>query len=408
MVDAKSILDNIVRGAQSSGGGQPGSGGGLADILGDILKGAGSGQASSGGGGGLGDILGEIGKSLTQPSNQASPQSSAGTQSAGTTTPGGGLDLGKRLDDILAGVQRNLGQSGTSPSANVSPGAPPANDGQFNAGDILNQIKERLGQTGGSLTDGTSITDVLGKALAQATQGVREGAQSVNEQTGLGDALGRAVGSPQADELLRKLKDAIAQNPFAAGAAAGGLGGLVLGTKTGRSLASSAAKIGALAMIGGLAYKAVQNYQQGKPLITGSSSEATPAPAPAGSGYEPAAQSNDAATHYIQAMIAAAASDGRVDDAEYAAIVGSLKQAGHDGDAEAFIAQELNNPKSAEELARLVGSREEAVQVYTAARIAVADKAGAEQAFLQKLASALGLDPNLTRHIDATAQAAAA
>ena len=49
----------------------------------------------------------------------------------------------------------------------------------------------------------------------------------------------------------------------------GGLGGLVLGTKAGRAMAGSAIKLGALALIGGLAYQAIQNYQQGKPALTG-------------------------------------------------------------------------------------------------------------------------------------------
>ena len=44
-------------------------------------------------------------------------------------------------------------------------------------------------------------------------------------------------------------------------------------------------KIGALALIGGLAYKAVQNYQQGKPLI-GPGQNLGLTEAPSGSGFE--------------------------------------------------------------------------------------------------------------------------
>jgi uncharacterized membrane protein YebE (DUF533 family) len=157
-------------------------------------------------------------------------------------------------------------------------------------------------------------------------------------------------------------------------------------------------------MIGGLAYKAMQNYQAGKPLITGAT---TPVPPPVGSGFEPAAVTNDAATHYIQAMIAAAAADGRIDADEHEKLVSGLTQAGLGGEAEAFLAKELNSPRSIQELAASVKSPQEALQLYTAARIAVADNSPAEKQFLAGLATALGIDPQLAAHLDATAQAAA-
>ena len=49
-------------------------------------------------------------------------------------------------------------------------------------------------------------------------------------------------------------------NPLAAGA----LAAVLLGTGTGRAVTGSALKLGGLAAIGGLAYKAYQNYQAGK------------------------------------------------------------------------------------------------------------------------------------------------
>jgi uncharacterized membrane protein YebE (DUF533 family) len=364
MFDAKSILENIVRGAAPAGSPQQ-SGGSLGDILNDILKSTGSAPSGPGtptaNNGSLGDILNQIGKSLSQAQAQAPAK------------------------------------------AQPSPGQAPASSGP-DLGDVLAQIKDKLGQAGGSVTDAGSIGDILGKVFGQALQGVKEGSSRLGEASGANDALGRLAEDPQAAQVLGKLKDLIQNNPYATGAAAGGLGGLVLGTRAGRSVAASAVRLGALAMIGGLAYKALQNYQGGKPLITGTASAEPP---PAGSGFEPAAVTNEAAVHYIQAMIAAAFADGRIDSGEQDKIMGSLKQAGLDGEAEEFLAKELNGPQSVQDLARSVKSPQEGIQLYTAARIAVADDSPAEQQFLSALATALRLDPKLVAHIDATAQAAA-
>ena len=335
MFDAKSILENIMRGAANPGAGA-------------------SAQT-----GGFGEILGQISRTLAQ-----------GQQRTAT------------------GVQAGTG----------------AAEGHAELSDVLAQLKDRLGQAGGAVTDGGSIADVLGKILSQSTQGVREGSARIGEATGANDVFSRIAADPQAAEIVGKLKEFVQNNPYAAGAAAGGLGGLMLGTGAGRSLAASAARLGALAMIGGLAYKAVQNYQAGRPLVTGAASTEAP---PVGSGFEASAVSNGAAIHYIQAMIAAAHADGRIDVQEHDRIIGSLKQAGLDHDAEAFFAKELDTPTSVEELASSIKSPQEAIQLYTAARIAVADNSPAEKAFLASLASALKLEPELTAHIDATAAAAA-
>lgn len=398
MFDAKSILENIVRGAAPQNQG-PQGGGGFGDILGQILGGQ-QGRGGASGGGGLGDILSEIGK-MTNPQGGAS-----GTPQSAPTTGGGGLA------DILAEVQRQLGGQQGGASVPNAGGATPrsatetprADSGGAGGGlgDIFGQIKDKLGQPGG-ITNGGSIADMLGQVLTQATAGAKEGATRIGEATGAKDALGRATGGQTPEQILEKLKQFVRDNPWAATGAAAGAGGAILGTKTGRAVAGGAARIGALALIGGLAYKAFQNYQAGKPLITG----VVPAEAaPTGSGFEPAAVTNESAALYIRAMIAAAAADGRIDDAEQAKIIGGLKQAGVDAEAEEFLANELNNPASVEDLANAVSSPEEAVQVYTAARIAIEPDNNGEQQFLARLASALGVDQKLAAHIDATARSA--
>ncbi|MFN0022969.1 MAG: tellurite resistance TerB family protein [Parvularculaceae bacterium] len=369
MFDAKSILESLVRGAAQPAPSQGQSGGGLADILGQILGGA-----------------------QNQGASRGQPQ--------------GGGGLGGGLGDLLGELERSIQGKGAQRSAVEAPNAPSGGGLE----DILGQLKDQLGKAGGAIQGGSGgqggggLMDVLGQVLAQATQGVKEGAGKIDSRTGASDAFGKATGQNPAD-LLKQLQDLVRDNPLAAGGAMGGLGGLVLGTKTGRSIAGSAARIGALALIGGLAYKAFQNYQTGKPLITG----AAPAEsAPQGSGFEPAAVTNDAAQLYIRAMIAAAAADGRIDDAEQAKVIGGLKQAGLDAEAEEFLANALNNPVSPQDLAGAVSSPEEAIQVYTAARMVIEPDTRGEQQFLSSLATALGIDKKLAAHIDAATRSAAA
>jgi uncharacterized membrane protein YebE (DUF533 family) len=353
MFDAKALLEQIAGAAQrpASGpgaAGAPGEGGGLADLLNQIAS-AGQGASQPGAaGGGIGDLLRNV---------------------IGNAGQGGGGGAGGGLDQIL---------------------------GQF---------KDQAGKLG--VGSGADILDTLGKVLGQATEGVKEGAGRVGEATGAREALTKAAGGRTPEELIAQVKDLIANNQLGAGAVLGGLGGLLLGTRTGRGVASSAIKVGALALIGGLAYKAYQNHQAGKPLITGPQNAATSA-APAGSGFEPAAISNDGAIHIIRAMIAAAAADGRIDDTEYARIVSSLGGGATDPEAKAFLEKELRAPSTAAEIAASVSTPAEALQVYTAARIAIDGDNASETGFLAELAAALGIDADLAAQVDATARSTGA
>ena len=75
---------------------------------------------------------------------------------------------------------------------------------------------------------------------------------------------------------------------FAGGLAGGALANALSGKKT-RKVAGSALQLGGMALVGGLAYKAWQNYQQGSGAVTGTGF-AIP---PEGSAFLPA--SNDTA-----------------------------------------------------------------------------------------------------------------
>ena len=261
-----------------------------------------------------------------------------------------------------------------------------------------------LGGLAGQVQRSGGLGGLAGQILTQATQGLGDAARQTGVQQGAGDALGRVTGGRTPDQLIEQAKGMFNSNPALATAVLGGLGALVFGTSTGRSVAGSAAKLGGLALIGGLAYKAYQNYQAGKPLLNAAQQEVLPAPA--GTGFEPQAASEATALVFIRAMIAAAAADGHIDAEEQSAILGGLKEAGLDQEAHEWLAQEMAKPASIDTLVEAAESPELAAQIYTAARIAINPDNAAEKDFLAGLAGSLGLDAELVANIDAAASAA--
>jgi uncharacterized membrane protein YebE (DUF533 family) len=268
---------------------------------------------------------------------------------------------------------------------------------QGGLGGMLGGLADQVQRSGG-------LGGLAGQILTQATQGLGDAARQTGVQQGAGEALGRVTGGRTPADLVEQAKGVFASNPALATAVLGGLGALVFGTGAGRSVAGSAAKLGGLALIGGLAYKAYQNYQAGKPLIDARQQEVLPAPA--GTGFEPQAATEATALVFIRAMIAAAAADGHIDAEERSTILGGLKEAGLEREAHDWLAQELAKPASIEALTEAAESPELAAQIYTAARIAINPDKAAEKDFLAGLAGSLGLDAELVANIDAAAIAA--
>jgi uncharacterized membrane protein YebE (DUF533 family) len=106
-------------------------------------------------------------------------------------------------------------------------------------------------------------------------------------------------------------------------------------------------------------------------------------------------------------MIAAAACDGAIDNEERSRIVGGLQQAGLDTDAAKFLDEEFAHPASIDDLNNACTTPELALQVYTAARIAIEPDSMKEKAFLMNLAVALNLSDAQVAHVDAMATGAA-
>jgi uncharacterized membrane protein YebE (DUF533 family) len=258
-------------------------------------------------------------------------------------------------------------------------------DGDALMFDAKRLIDQFLG-AGGS----TNLQQTLGSVLGQLGQGGPQGSR------GAGDLVGRG-------------RDYVSGNggALATGAVAGGLLSLVLGSKGGRKLGGSALKLGGLAVIGGLAYKAYQDYQAGRPPLGVDFGGRAAAPAPQAEEpallpppSTPAFTSDATAQLVLSAMISAAKADGHLDDKERARIHGELGTL--DSEARAFVDAELATPIDIDALAARATSPEVATQVYAASLIAIDPDTDVERAYLSELAARLKLDPALKAHLETT------
>jgi len=272
----------------------------------------------------------------------------------------------------------------------------------FDAKELLNVL------TGGQPSPGAEYA--VSEAGAALDRGKKAASDAANQAaSAISNALGQAQAQLQgtaANDYAGKAKDLVDQNPIGAVAVLGGLAAVLLGTQGGRSLTGGVAKLGGLAAIGSLAYKALRNYQEGKPLTQGVPGLDQLTAAPEGTQFSALAHTNDTALLLIRTMVATAAADGVVDPAQRAAIIGQLKGAGLNPEAAHFLDAEIQRPATVSEIAGAVGtSKDLAVQVYAAAHLLAAT--APKKAFIENLAKALALDPGLVAHIDATAAALA-
>lgn len=169
------------------------------------------------------------------------------------------------------------------------------------------------------------------------------------------------------------------------GAALAGILSMVLGRSGGASLA----KMGSLAALGSIAYQAYQTYQKNQATVA----EITP------NEFEATAHSEEEkASVILRTMIAAALSDGVLDESERAAIE---REAGDNPELHQWLAAEVEKPISIAEIARIVGSDVAlASQVYLAARVVCQELSRKEIVFLSQLAEALKLDDALVEQLE--------
>jgi uncharacterized membrane protein YebE (DUF533 family) len=223
--------------------------------------------------------------------------------------------------------------------------------------------------------------------------------------------------------LVGKMLGGMATKNFAAGLLTGGVASSLLGGGKMMSgvadTAETVAKVGGLALLGTLAYKAFGNYQQQKAagadasLVDAVKTSATGMMGQANSlisgllaGHQaqnsslpPAAVAPanvDLSLAIIRAMIGAAKADGHMDSAEMQKIMGQLDEANASSDEKMLIMQEMANTPDVQVIANGASTPQEGAQIYLAALLVCDSQCVREQEYLTILATALKLDSAFT------------
>lgn len=226
-----------------------------------------------------------------------------------------------------------------------------------------------------------NVQDLLDQLLSSGKELVVQG----KEQTKGLTKKGKEIAAKGEDLLVDKLgiednavtRDALRKG-VGAGAAAGALA-LLLSSRSGRKLAV----LGGLTGLGTLAYKA---YEKNGGKMPKSLDDAI--------GILKGDKAEARAGVIMQAMIAAAKADGQINEAEMAMI----KALGNGG--EAGLEAALNAPANAQEIAVLADSEQAAREIYAASARIANGLNPAERDYLDRLAMALNLDPELAARLE--------
>ncbi|MEX1167462.1 MAG: tellurite resistance TerB family protein [Hydrogenophaga sp.] len=250
-------------------------------------------------------------------------------------------------------------------------------------------------------------------AQSMLEQLLKSGMSMIDAQKGGGVS---APSSPSAQAGRSGQSGDAGWGKFGAGAATGDVLGLLLGSKRGRRMGGSALKYGSIAAVGVVAFKAYQAWQaqqnaQGTQSPLGAPGN-SPVVAPMPVQPVPAMQLPPPASvelhsqALLKAMIAAAKSDGHLDERETALIEAELARVEADPQTRQWMQEELRRPLDPAEVARAAATPELAAEMYLASLLVADDTSFMERAYLDELARQMQLAPELKSALEAQAKAA--
>jgi len=240
-----------------------------------------------------------------------------------------------------------------------------------------------------------NTSDLLEQLLrGQASAGQQAGASAGGGAGGLGGLLGGLLGGGSGG-----------------GSPAGGLGGLggllggllggggALGGGTQRR--SGGTNYAALASLGMMAFQAYQAWQR-------SQASAAPQQTPQTADLLSGPQVEEHSHAVLRALIAAAKADGRIDDSEKHLISSEIGKHTDDPNLQQWLDDEVAKPLDPTEVAQAAQNDPAmAAEMYLASVMLVDDQQDAERNYLDELAAALQIDPELQVHLEQQAKGTA-
>ncbi|MBV4519497.1 tellurite resistance TerB family protein [Pseudomonas sp. SWRI74] len=244
-----------------------------------------------------------------------------------------------------------------------------------------------------------NTSDLL-EQLLRAGQGSmsRQGGAGASAPGGLGDLGG----------LLGGLLGGGASSGGAGAGGMGGLGGLLGGLLGGgspmggapQSRSGGGTNYAALASLGMMAFQAYQAWQRSQATQQQQAPQQAMRTVDMLAGPEVEEHSHA----ILRALIAAAKADGRIDEAEKHMISTEIGKHTDDPDLQQWLDDEVAKPLNPNEVAQSATDPGIAAEMYLASVMLVDDQQDAERNYLDELAAALQIDPDLQVHLEQQAK----
>ncbi|MGF7116567.1 uncharacterized membrane protein YebE (DUF533 family) [Pseudomonas laurylsulfatiphila] len=239
-----------------------------------------------------------------------------------------------------------------------------------------------------------NTSDLL-EQLLRAGQGsmAQQGGGGASAQGGLGD-LGGLLGG-------------LLGGGAGAGGGGAGLGGLLGGLLGGgspmggapQSRSGGGTHYAALASLGMMAFQAYQAWQR--------SQASAPQEAPRTVDLLAGPEAEEHSHAILRALIAAAKADGRIDDSEKQMISTEIGRHTDDPQLQQWLDDEVAKPLDPNEVAQSATDPGMASEMYLASVMLVDDQQDAERNYLDELAAALRIEPELQLHLEQQAKGTA-
>ncbi|MGJ7517806.1 tellurite resistance TerB family protein [Pseudomonas baetica] len=246
-----------------------------------------------------------------------------------------------------------------------------------------------------------NTSDLLEQLLRGGQGSMSQQGGGMSAQGGLGDLGG----------LLGGLLGGGAGGSSAGGGGMGGLGGLLGGLLGGgspmggspQSRSGGGANYAALASLGMMAFQAYQSWQRSQATQQQQAPQQAMRTVDMLAGPEVEEHSHA----ILRALIAAAKADGRFDDAEKQMINAEIARHTDDPQLQQWLDEEVAKPLDPADVAQSATDQGMAAEMYLASVMLVGDQQGAERSYLDELAAALQIEPDLQVHLEQQARGGA-